>query len=1168
MQNSVAKKIFAVGSAAAMLAAFALPMSALAAAHPEGTNVNKSGTVGMIIGGQFRPYTSAGAFLSYGFNSWASVVAASAEDLALPTGEFIPPQDGTVFCATETKGSDVKGECSLVTAGTKAAFTSASVFSGLGFSFSRAQYGDSSFLSKSANVDNTTAAHRTGVLVNNNGTVQLVGASGLLGIPDLATFNSWGYSFANVVPANAADKAMSQTGVMAARMSGQLSPSWTANPNPPSVVSGSVSASLASDNPAGGTIVASSSAVTLAKFAFSGSGTVTQFQVKRIGVSADTVLSNVYLYDGAMRLTDAASVGGSGLVTFTNPNGLFTVSGSKTVSVVAEIAGNATSGQTVGVQLTSFAVASGTPATLAISGNVFTISSVSDLASVDFGTVTPSGSAFDPAPGVEVYHSSISVGTRDVTLSRLAIRQIGSVNYSDVKNFVLRFDGVQVATVAALDANGYASFSFSPVTLKSGTRVLSILADVVGGSSRTFQFQIRNKVDVDFTDTNYGVVISPVDSFPVGSASANDINAGSVTFQKATGSPSGDVINSASNASLAKYTVTAYGEPMKVETLTVGVTSSNASIGSLRNGRVLINGVQYGSTATLSKTTNSAYTTGGTQYTLNYTLQPGTPVTLEIQADVFDNDGTNSIAAGTDTLTGYVVAIASASNVQKMTSLGYITAPASAVAGNALSIVSGSATLNKNNNYSNQTTPLPQSNYKIGSFNLVGSSSEDINITGIDINVSVAGSAASSTLLAYSELNDVIVKVNGNMFGTVKSTLSSATSTYAGNFTLAKNQTVPVEFFATVNLGSAIAGEWIQPSIGVSGTTASSGASVTAAALGQKITYGAGSITAALDGSSPNAAIIADEQTKTAAAFKVTTANDNYTITEVTVGVSAVTSVLNVILKDGNTVLATKPGATSVTFSGLSIPVAPGSAGKVLTVDLQLGVIGSGNGTGNETVTVTLDQFKHLNGNGVLATYTTDVVGNALYAFAAIPTITNVALPATTLAAGTQTLAKFTVSSGGTGEISWNKIIFTVSKTANVGITSNTLSLVNADTNIAITGTMASSTDLTSTGTVSGATVTFTVTGNGGEEKVTSRTYALKGTIGTVGTLTTGDSITVNVAAGQTAHQASATSTAVPQTETFIWSDQYLASHDTTTADWYGDWLVRNIPTDGQTMTK
>ncbi len=182
---------------------------------------------------QKRPFTSAGAFMSYGFLSFSQVKDADSSVTALPSGSFIAPQDGRIFCATASKGSDVAGECSLVTGGKKAAFTSSSVFTGQGYSFARAYYGDSSFLEKTSNIDNASAQHRAGTLINNNGTVQLVVSGGLWGTPSMDVFNSWGWSFADVVPANSADVLLSQTGVISARMAGELSPSATSTPSNP-----------------------------------------------------------------------------------------------------------------------------------------------------------------------------------------------------------------------------------------------------------------------------------------------------------------------------------------------------------------------------------------------------------------------------------------------------------------------------------------------------------------------------------------------------------------------------------------------------------------------------------------------------------------------------------------------------------------------------------------------------------------------------------------------------------------------------------------------------------------------------------------------------------------------------------------------------------------------
>ncbi len=1170
MQNSLAKKLFAAGMALSTAAMALAPFAAKAAAHAVGTNVKTSdGTVWMISPeGTRRAYTSGGAFLSYGFNSFANLVDANAEDAALPQGAFIPPQDGAIFCATETKASDVKGECSLITGGQKAAFTAESVFTGQGFSFAYAQYGDSSFLTKTSNIDNASMAHRPGVLVNDNGTVKLVGNSGVLGIPDMATFNSWGYSWAKVVPANTADKALPMSGVMAARQAGQLSPTALSNnPNQPPVVSGNVTASLASDSPAAQTVAVHNAAfsagstpgasvVTLAKFNFSGNGTVTTVQLKRTGVSPDTIISNAYLFNGDTRLTDAASVGGNSLITFTNPTGLFTVNGSMTVSVVIEIAPGTSAGQTVGVQLTSFTVANGSPASVSVSGNMFTVSQSSDLAYADFGAFTPTGGSFDPAKDVEVLRSNVAINTRDMKLSRLIIRNIGSVTASDLNNFRLRIDGTQVAQTANMDANGYVYFSFAPQTLKAGTRIFSVLADIIAGSSRNFQFQVRNKADVAFMDTQYGVTVASSDTYPIGSASSNSLNSGSLSIQKASDSTSGNITDGTSDVTLAKYTITAYGEPMKIETLLVGATSSDNTVGSLRNGRILINGTQYGSTATLSKTTNNTYTAGGTQFTLNYTVQPGTPITLEVHADMYDNDGTNNLG-NNDTVTAYIMGDGT-SNVQRLVSLGYVAAPSSgnAVAGNPLTDVTGSVTFTKNNTYAAQTTPLPQTNYKLGSFNLAGSSSEDVNVSSIDLAI-----VASSTM---TSLNDVQLKIAGNSYGTIKSSVTatsggSSTSTYSSNYVLPKNTTVAVEVWATINTPSSPYGlDTFKARLFMNGTTVNSSGSVTAGVDGQVITVGSATVTAAQDPSTPVAAITAGNQTKTAAAFKWTTTNDQFTVSEVVISIPNNTTVQNVMLKDGSTVLATQPGSASTTFSNLAI-VIPANSTKILTVDLQLGSVGTGAGSSGENVRVNLHSYKSApSSTGAITTTTsgTGVIGNNLYVYKAIPTITNVALPTGVLQpGGTNTLAKFSISSGGTGTVGWYKLKFTYSTSSGVSNLSS-VTLWDADTNTQITGSVTTS--------YSAKTLQFDALN---EQQISgAKNYVLKATV--TGGSTTGDYVATYIAQPSSFVAPTDASAATITSASFVWSDLAAQSHSYSTSDWNNDFLVKNLPTDSQTLVK
>lgn len=207
----------------------AVPLLVNAAVHSAGTNILNNGTIYMVTAdGQLRPYTSAGAYLSYGFNSWGNVVQANSDDLALATGAFIPPRDGTIMCSD--RGSD-KGTCYLITNGQKAGFTSENVFNQSGFNFKYALYGDVSFLPTAPNISSSTQAHLPGTLINDSGTIKLVGTNGTIGVPSMDTLQSWGYSLVNVVNANSADQALPQNAILTAHVAGQLA--WNNNANNP-----------------------------------------------------------------------------------------------------------------------------------------------------------------------------------------------------------------------------------------------------------------------------------------------------------------------------------------------------------------------------------------------------------------------------------------------------------------------------------------------------------------------------------------------------------------------------------------------------------------------------------------------------------------------------------------------------------------------------------------------------------------------------------------------------------------------------------------------------------------------------------------------------------------------------------------------------------------------
>jgi hypothetical protein len=262
-------------------------------------------------------------------------------------------------------------------------------------------------------------------------------------------------------------------------------------------------------------------------------------------------------------------------------------------------------------------------------------------------------------------------------------------------------------------------------------------------------------------------------------------------------------------------------------------------------------------------------------------------------------------------------------------------------------------------------------------------------------------------------------------------------------------------------------------------------------------------------------------------------------------------------------VLGTAPVTLSgadyiATFTGLSLEV-PANNDKVLTVSANMGAINSTSGSSGADMTATLASYKVNNSQGSETVNTPAITGNAMYVYKAIPTLALQTLPSTNLTAGTQTLSKFSVTSSG-DTISWNKVKFAVTKSASSTIANVKLYDITGGTSIEVAGVATLST--VGSGNTSG-TISFVPTT---EESIDgSKTYSLKADIG--GVIAQNDYITTSINSSGLGYLAPTVYSSVGATATFVWSDESAASHDTTTSDWSNDNLVKNIPTDSQTLT-
>jgi len=566
----------------------------------------------------------------------------------------------------------------------------------------------------------------------------------------------------------------------------------------------------------------------------------------------------------------------------------------------------------------------------------------------------------------------------------------------------------------------------------------------------------------------------------------------------------------------------------------------NPEISTLRNGRVMVGGVQVGSTTTLDPAST------GTSFSTNFTVTPGTPVTVQVRADIFDNDGTNACSSG-DKITATLST--GAANASKLVSLGTLNVPTANTNANQITISDGSMTLAKKTNYTNQTIMVPQNKFKIGEWTVTGGTSEAVNVHTFSLNID----EVSETSFDYDDISDMYL-VYGTNTSTIIQTPTAADNDWSVSFNLAKNEVMNIALYGNIGSSVTTSTDSFKTDLTVTGTGAISGATVTHADVdGQTIIYGAGSITATRDASTPDAQIVYDNQTVDTAAFKFEAKYDSYTITEVVVAIADATNVANVMLKDGTTVLKTMPGGAAVTFTGLSVPVAANST-KVLTVSVELGTVGSGAGSTGVAITTDYTSGDAIAGStGVEETITDDTSsGNAIYVYAATPSIAKASTHDASLNNGDKNLFGFTVSSNG-GNVSWNRLYFNITKPAGPVLATSTTYLYDGST--LIDGTF-TGTDLDPTTTA--ATLTFTPTS---EQQISgTRTYTLTSNVSGVTANT--HYITTALASESTynASDSSADIISALSTTPIVWSDISELSHDIGTDDWAGGYKVPSLP--------
>ncbi len=765
---------------------------------------------------------------------------------------------------------------------------------------------------------------------------------------------------------------------------------------PPIVPSGTgLTVSLASDTPAAGPVVSDNAGTSngaqalapVAKWNFTASAdgaiTVKTLKLIRGGISADSDVSNAYLYDGDTRVASNPSVSTT-VLTFTNAAGMFTVPAgtTKAITMKFDIINSATSGKTINFRINAASDVITTGGTVngsfPLQGNTYTTANVTDLGKLLMTSSSPSAAANVDAgqTAYEIWRYTWASSNQDIEVRRVAFTLVGSLIKGDLRQFTLYDGGTLVAgPVEDLSDSKTVTFVMTPgFKITSGvSKTMSLRADIVTGSNHTFRASLQNAADVSIYDRNYNVYLKEdgTDTFTIeqpnssGTAVDYTIAAGTLTVNKAADSPSGNVALAATGVTLGKFDFKANGEAVKISTLEVWLQSGGitGTYANLKNGKLFVDGSQIGTTNTLSKTSTTSFSLGN-----SLIIPAGATKTVSIVGDLVVNSGT--AFATNDTL--IVILDTGSSNGQAQTSLTSLNAPGANISSNTLTLKSGTVTNALNSGYANSTVFSPtgvigQQGTKIGSFVVTAGAGESVDVTQM-----VVKNSATAGLALINDFANLRVKTSGGVdVGTTQATASGASSTYTFSpsqaINVAAGGSLVLDVYADI-LSSATntsAGQGVAPyvaiildSVTATGKTTGTSATDSTDVNGQNVYIsGSGTMSVTQDADTPIANIVQmsqaaiDKQIEVYR-FKLTATNEDMLITRIILNEAiasnalgatttvATSSLINFELYDGAIMVGQRTQLTSATnptnggyvdFNGLTYTVTKNTS-KVLAL--------------------------------------------------------------------------------------------------------------------------------------------------------------------------------------------------------------------------------------------
>lgn len=321
-----------------------------------------------------------------------------------------------------------------------------------------------------------------------------------------------------------------------------------------SPVSGSVNFSLSSNNPASATLTKNAQGVEFLRFKVMGTGTLSEVTFKRLGAGSTDDFDNLYVYEGARRLTSGKSLSSStGEVTFANLN--LSVSGTRELSLVGDL--SATGGNVNYFELKGAMLASGSVGGLPVTGNTMSISGSNS------GGITMNKVGSIPNPtvgqkGAQISEFKLTANTEAASVKRITMFQGGTVKPSDITNIKLKAGTNEWS--GSMTSDSYLVFDLGSgfSIVKGGEQVFKVYADLGGKKDEDVNLYFENSTDILAIGDQYGFGMAATISDMDSAAEAFDVTLqGGVLTITSSSLGSANVGTDTSDTTLLEYSMTA-----------------------------------------------------------------------------------------------------------------------------------------------------------------------------------------------------------------------------------------------------------------------------------------------------------------------------------------------------------------------------------------------------------------------------------------------------------------------------------------------------------------------------------------------------------------------------------------------------------------------------------